>query len=293
MNSMTGYGASSQEFDACRVSVRMRSVNHRFLDLVIRMPEELRHLELATRQQLSERLLRGRIEVRIDVEDRGQRPVDIHLNRSWISALQKVAADLEQENLVTQNLGLRDLLRFPDALRLTPQPGATDAEIADAVSSTVISALDDLQLSRHEEGEKLGSALLQLLDSLEALVQEIDGAQEKVRAELENRLRQRLEELLSRSPDLAETRIEQELAILVERSDIREELDRLAAHLEQFRSSMSGEPPIGKKLDFLAQEILRELSTVGAKCRQAGVIQRHVDAKLICEQIREQVQNIE
>jgi uncharacterized protein (TIGR00255 family) len=293
MNSMTGYGAASREFDACRVSVRMRTVNHRFLDLIIRMPEEWRHLELPTRQQLSERLLRGRVEVRIDVEDRGQRPVEIHLNRSWISALQKVAADLEQEGLVTQSLGLRDLLRFPDALRLTPQPRSADAEIAAAVRATVDSALEDLHLSRREEGEKLGSALSQLLDSLGALVDAIDGAQEKVRDELENRLRQRLEELLSRSPDLAQTRIEQELAILVERSDIREELDRLAAHLAQFRGSLSGEPPVGKKLDFLAQEILRELSTLGAKCRQAGVIQHHVDAKLICEQIREQVQNIE
>ena len=111
--------------------------------------------------------------------------------------------------------------------------------------------------------------------------------------QLEARLRQRLEELSDRTPELDDSRIGQELAMLVERSDVREELDRLASHLESFRQSMSRPGPIGKKLDFIAQEILRELSTLGAKCRQAGVVEMQVDAKLLCEQIREQVQNVE
>lgn len=293
MNSMTGFGSATEDFDACRVAVRIRTVNHRNLDLVIRMPEELRHLELAIRQQIAERLFRGRVEVRIDIEDRRQRPVDVHLNRSWISALQTVAGELEEEGVPLEGLTLSDLLRLPDALRIQVRTPVEDTETATAIDKTVGAALTDLQSSRREEGEKLLAALLQLTGSLETLVGEIEGAQAQVRSGLEARLHERLDDLLSHSPELAEGRLEQELAILVERSDIREELDRLGSHLEQFSGSMAGEAPIGKKLDFLAQEILRELTTLGAKCRQAGVIQQHVDAKLLCEQIREQVQNVE
>lgn len=293
MNSMTGFGSASQDVDACRVSVRIRTVNHRFLDLVLKMPEELRQSELLVRQRVADQLHRGRVEIRIDIDDRRERPVEVHLNRLWVAALQRVANELEEENLELENLGLSDLLRFPDALRITTEVNHDNSEVVEAMMSTVDSALSDLQISRAGEGNKLQTVLGRLLDSLESLVGEIDGAQAQVRSELESRFRQRLEELAERSPGLEETRVGQEVAMLVERSDIREELDRLATHLEQFRASMEGEAPIGKKLDFIAQEILRELTTLGAKCRQAGVIQQHVDAKLLCEQIREQVQNIE
>lgn len=293
MHSMTGFGSASQDIDACRVSVRIRTVNHRFLDLVLKMPEDLRDAELSLRQRVADQLHRGRVEIRIDIDDRRERPVDVHLNRLWVAALQKVANELEEESLELANLGLSDLLRFPDALRITTEKNRSDSEVTKAMMSTLDSALSDLQISRTGEGNKLKAVLADLLDSLASLVGEIDGTQAQVRSELESRLRQRLEQLAERSPGLEEERVAQEVAMLVERSDVREELDRLATHLEQFRISMEGEAPIGKKLDFIAQEILRELTTLGAKCRQAGVIQQHVDAKLLCEQIREQVQNIE
>lgn len=293
MRSMTGFGSDSQEIDACRVSVRIRTVNHRFLDLVLKMPEALRHAELSLRQRVADQLHRGRVEIRIDIDDRRERPVSVHLNRPWVAALQNVASELEAEGIELTNLDLSDLLRFPDALRISTETNQEDSEVIEAMMSTLESALADLQVSRAGEGKKLQAVLSQLLDSLESLVKEIDGAQVQVRSELESRFRLRLKELAEHSPGLEETRVVQEVAMLVERSDVREELDRLATHLEQFRSSMEGESPIGKKLDFIAQEILRELTTLGAKCRQAAVIQQHVDAKLLCEQIREQVQNIE
>lgn len=293
MNSMTGFGSASQEIEACRVTVRIRTVNHRFLDLVLKMPEELRQSELSVRQRVADHLHRGRVEIRIDIDDRRERPVEVHLNRPWVAALQKVTDELEAGNLELGRLGLSDLLRFPDALRITASPRVDDTEVIETLMSTLDLALIDLQASRTGEGSKLKSVLTNLLDSMEVLVGEIDGAQVQVREELESRLRQRLSELVGRTPELEETRVGQEVAMLVEKSDVREELDRLATHLGQFRKSMEEEAPIGKKLDFVAQEILRELSTLGAKCRQAGVIQQNVDAKLLCEQIREQVQNIE
>ena len=293
MNSMTGFGSASQEIEACRVTVRIRTVNHRFLDLVLKMPEELRQSELSVRQRVADHLHRGRVEIRIDIDDRRERPVEVHLNRPWVAALQKVTDELEGGNLELGRLGLSDLLRFPDALRITASPRVDDTEVIETLISTLDLALIDLQASRTGEGSKLKSVLTNLLDSMEVLVGEIDGAQVQVREELESRLRQRLSELVGRTPELEETRVGQEVAMLVEKSDVREELDRLATHLGQFRKSMEEEAPIGKKLDFVAQEILRELSTLGAKCRQAGVIQQNVDAKLLCEQIREQVQNIE
>lgn len=293
MYSMTGFGAASQERDACRVTVRLRSVNHRFLDLVLRMPEDLREWEASARREIAARLHRGRVEVRIEVDDRRDLPVEVHLNRDWIVALKGVAGDLAQEGLEMTDVGLGDLLRFPDALRIVPVAQEADRLKLETSRAALAEALEALRHSREQEGEKLGQALSRLLDGLSDLVERMEAAQEQVRAELEARLRQRLEELSDRTPELDDSRIGQELAMLVERSDVREELDRLASHLESFRQSMSRPGPIGKKLDFIAQEILRELSTLGAKCRQAGVVEMQVDAKLLCEQIREQVQNVE
>lgn len=293
MNSMTGFGSASHENESCRVAVRIRTVNHKSLDQVIKMPEELRASELTVRQRVADRLHRGRVEVRIDVDDHRERPVEVHINRPWVAALKQVTEELEGENLELGKLGMSDLLRFPDALRISATEPDDNSEVARAVSAALDAALLDLQASRQTEGEKLKSILSKLLDSMKIQVDELENAQVEVRDELETRLRQRLSELAERSPELDETRVGQEVAMLVERSDVREELDRLATHLDQFRKTMEQDPPIGKKLDFVAQEILRELSTLGAKCRQAGVVQRHVDAKLLCEQIREQVQNIE
>jgi len=293
MRSMTGYGSASHDSSDHRVTVRIRTVNHRFLDLVMKMPEEYREMELQVRERVSDNLRRGRVEVRIDLDDRREREVEVHVNPSWIEALKRSATELEEQGLELGPLRLNDLLRIPDAVRISSGTAPIDQEISAAVLSALDAALEDLVASRDREGGKLQSVLIGHLDQLADLVDQIAADQETIRCELETRYRTRIEELAIDTDSVEESRVAQEIAILVERADVREELNRLMSHQASFRETMAGRGAIGKKLDFISQEISRELTTLGAKCRHAGISQRNVDAKLVCEQIREQLQNIE
>jgi len=290
---MTGYGSTSQDTGSLRISIRARSVNHRFLDLALRVPEEFRPLELEVRERIGSRFSRGRIELRLDIEDRRDRPVNVHVNRSWIAALLEVSQELQEAQLDLGRLRLSDLLRIPDAVRITAESREADAEISTSIFAALEVALDDLAATRAKEGAKLQRVLEGQLETLTDLVQQISAEQETIHTDQEERLRRRIRDLVGDSNIVEEGRIGQEVALLAERADVREELDRLATHTIHFRDTMGQPGAVGKKLDFIAQEISRELTTLGAKCRQAGVLQRNVDGKLICEQIREQVQNIE
>ena len=293
MQSMTGYGSYAQDTGSHQVSMRIRSVNHRYLDLVLRMPEDFRSLELEVRERIGNRLNRGRIELRLDIEDRRDRPVTVEVNKSWISAFLQAQKELAEAHLDLAKFRLGDLLRFPDAVRISATTSEVDAESSASIFAVLEEALDDLESSRVKEGTKLKSVLEAQMASLADLVEQISAAQETIRRDQEERLRSRIQDLVGDSEIVDERRIEQEIAFLAERSDVREELDRLVTHMGHFLDTIAQTGAIGKKLDFITQEISRELTTLGAKCRQAGVMQRNVEAKLICEQIREQIQNIE
>lgn len=293
MQSMTGFGSVGQETGTFRVAVRLRSVNHRHLDLVLRMPEEFRPLEIEIRERIGKRFRRGRIELRVDVDDRRDRPMAVVVNNSWIAAILQASRELDETDLELEKLRLGDLLRIPDAVRISSLSAEADEESSASIYTALELALNELEESRQREGRKLLGVLEDQLATLASLVEEISGAQESIRSDQADRLRRRIRELVGSDATMDEGRIEQEIAILAERSDVREELDRLDSHIGHFRDTMSQSGPAGKKLDFIAQEIARELTTLGAKCRQAGVMQHNVDARLVCEQIREQVQNVE
>ncbi len=292
MRSMTGYGTSSVETGGIQASLRIRSVNHRNLDLVLRLPEEIRPLELSIRQRIGDSLRRGRVEVRLDLEDRRGRAVKVEVNPSWIAALEGVQKDLEETSLKLDGLRLGDLLRIPEAIRIAQHDGALDEEVKNTVFGVLEGALEELESTRAKEGESLQAILSAQIELLAEFAREVEARQEEIQRAHADKLRQRVQELAQEGSVVAE-RLEQEIAILADRSDIREELDRLQSHLEHFTETMDASGPVGKKLDFLAQEISRELTTLGAKCRHAGILALNVDAKLVCEQIREQIQNVE
>lgn len=292
MRSMTGFGQAVSETDVCRAVVRIRCVNHRFLDIALRMPEELRSQEAAIRQLISERLHRGRIEVRLDVDDHREREVQVRINQRFVAALAQAVEDLVVQGVSLEGLTLGDLARIPDALRISSAT-VDDTALAETILKVVGASLDEVEQMRSREGSKLAAILTDRLESLMKLVGEIASVQPSIQTELGQRLRDRLREIENGATAIEEPRIAQEIALLVERSDVKEELDRLTTHAEHFRQILGQEGAIGKKLDFLAQEILRELTTLAAKCRHTEVMQRTIDAKLLCEQIREQVQNVE
>jgi uncharacterized protein (TIGR00255 family) len=292
VSSMTGFGSASGESARQRVMVEIRTVNHRGLDLVLRLKDICRAAEPELRSMLKERLHRGRVEVTVNVEPVGQPQLAAEIDRGLATALARLAEELRRDGLAEGTLRPGDLLRVPALVRIGPQEAGWTEEDEALLRAVARRALDQALASRQAEGASLEQELRNGLDRLRELVASLEARRPEVTQHYLRLLQERLRSLVGDAlPD--RQRLEQEVALLVEKSDVNEELERLRAHLEQGESIFAGEPPTGRRLDFLLQEILRELSTVGAKCRDLDMIRTVMDARLQSEQMREQVQNVE
>ena len=292
MRSMTGYGEAAGENARHAVSVTLKAVNHRFLDVQLRLADELRASEAALREVLGRELARGRVEVRFDVQPRAERKADLQVHMGIVRAAHAAVHRLAEEGLVEGTLGPGDLLRIPEAFRVELAAEEWDADDEELLQRVTREAMQQLVAGREAEGASLAAVLDERLRHLDEVVARLDSLRDGVREEIATSLRRRLSELLGNHA-LDEARIAQEVALLTDRSDVSEEIDRLRAHTEHFRAVMREPGPVGKRLDFLTQEIFRELNTLGAKCRNAEMTRAVLDAKVLCEQIREQVQNVE
>lgn len=292
MRSMTGFGQAAEESERFRVEVTLRAVNHRFFDLVLRLREEQRDLEPELRALFASALERGRVEASVEVEPIGTRSVAVEVDEELVRALHAVCHDLAARGLLTADLRFGDLLRLPGVVQVRGGAGEWGEDDRRAVVTAARRALEQLVAARELEGGKLAGVLAGRLAELERLRARLAERAIRLPAELAESLRRRIAELLAEAiPD--ENRLAQEVALLVDKGDVREELDRLGAHLEHFRSLLHATGSTGKRLDFLSQELLRELNTVGAKCRDVEMTRWVLDAKACCEQLREQVQNVE
>ncbi|MEM9595327.1 MAG: YicC/YloC family endoribonuclease [Acidobacteriota bacterium] len=292
MRSMTGFGRASGEGERFRITLILRSVNHRFLDLVLRLRDEQRDAEPALRELFSGQLERGRVEMSCEIEAVGQRRIEPQVDEDLIRALGDLSADLERREVVSGGLGMGDLLRLPDAVRLEREAVEWREDDRALLLRVAADALAQMVEARSLEGAKLADALTKRIDGLEALREDMVQLAAALPAQMAASLEQRIQQLLDGVlPD--ESRIAQEVALLVDRGDVSEELDRLGSHLEHFREVAASAGSIGKRLDFLGQEIFRELNTIGSKCRDSELVQRVLDGKVLCEQVREQVQNVE
>lgn len=288
---MTGYGRAAAENETFRVAVSARSVNHRFLDLVVRTAEDYRDIEPVIRQILDGALSRGRVEVKVSIEPLGEGTATVVVDTEVARAIQAAAAELD-EATGGGGLATADVLRMPDVVRVKRHSLELTAADRELVLETTRAALAELVTMRQGEGAQLEAILNERLAGLVDLAQRLSNERDAVRQQLHANMRRRLAELLEDVP-VDEERLAQEIALLTEKMDVQEELDRLLAHLETFSSSLTQDDSIGRRLDFLAQEIHRELNTLGSKCRDSTMAQWVVDAKLTCEQLREQVQNVE
>ena len=302
IRSMTGFGRAAGESPRHRVRVTLRSRNHRYLDLALRLRDEQRASEPALRELLASRLDRGRVEVTVDVEPLGSPPVELAVDRGALHELTRILDGLVEEEILERGLTAGDLLRLPQIVHIEEAERHWGQEDEALLLEVAGRALGEVVAGRETEGAKLTVALEERLDGLEEATRELEELAPVAREEAAQALQRRLEALLGgtgeedRRPGserLDPERLAQEVAILAERSDVGEELDRLRVHLEHFREVMAAGGPAGKRLDFLTQEILRELNTLGSKGRNAAVTRVVVDAKVLCEQLREQVQNVE
>ena len=289
---MTGFGEAEGSNERYAMSVVLRGVNHRFLDLVLRLREEQRSSEAGLRELFSTELERGRVEVAVEIQPVAEHPAEVVIQRDLVRALHAACADLVADGLVAPELTLGDLMRLPDAVRVRPGAHAWDEGDHRLLLEVARRALEQFVAGRRHEGGKLEAVLRERLRTLADLADRLRVRREAVAHELGESLRRRLQELLE-GRDLPPERLAQEVALLVDKSDVREELDRLSSHLEHFQTVMADRGGVGKRLDFLTQEIFRELNTLGAKCRDTDMIRAVLDAKVLCEQLREQVQNLE
>jgi len=292
MRGMTVFGQSIVEADGLQVSVTLQSVNHRYLDLVIRLPEELRFLEAAMRERLNAVIRRGRCEAMVGLRRTHASEVEVELRLGAVRKLITACQPLIDSGDLVGQLTVGDLARSPTFLRVEKSAATWSADDDAAVWRCLEGALAQFEETRVGEGVRIANALEVILGRLLVVAEDLRERLPEARAAIAESVRLRLREW-TRDSGVDEERLLSEIALLAEKSDVQEEMDRLAAHLDQLPEVARRAGPIGRHLDFLAQELLRELNTLCAKCRDTRVVQLGLDARLLCEQIREQVQNVE
>ncbi len=289
---MTGYGRGSSDGEHFSVSVDLKTVNNRFLDVHLRLSGELASLEPAIKRQISSRLSRGRVDVTVNFERTSQ--AGYELNRPLIAGYVNALRQMQQEFDVAGELDINILARLPGALQ--PARDGLSDEVAAGIEKALSQGLDELERMRAQEGEALRIEMSDRISKIEALVPTIEDAAAGLVEAYRQRLQKRISELLGRNGQLIEVdpaRLAQEVAYLSDRSDVSEEMVRLRSHLTQFREALNSSAETGKMLDFLLQELNREANTTLSKSTDLAIKEAALGIKAEVEKIREQVQNVE
>ena len=292
MNSMTGFGRFETETDGKKMTVELKSVNHRFLDINIRMPRTIGFAEEHIRNAIKNKLSRGRVDVFINYaalgEDAKKAQADIGLIRSFVDA----ARSAGKAAVVADDLQLSHIIRIPDAITIVdaPEDEAAQLKLIDSALSPALDALADM---REREGAAMLRNITSLLEALQQTVIKIEGRKDSIPKDYSEKLKTRISELLAGECNIDETRFNTEIAYMADKADINEEIVRLNTHIKQFSHVANSNSVVGRKLDFMVQEMNRELNTIGSKAQDIKITNAVIDGKSIVEKIREQVQNIE
>ena len=298
VHSMTGFGTITRDHDALgRLSIELRSVNSRFLDLAFRLPDELRALEPVLREAIQARVARGKVDVRASVQHKAAARAEVVLRPGALQALSRAQAEVVRVFPQAAPLSVADALRFPGVVD-DPQPDP--AQWVAAFRPLVGGAIDELVASRAREGERLAGTIRERAHAMAGIVATLEPRAPELVAEFSARLTERLREaatgaLAGTAVPLDETlaRIRQEVSVYGMRTDVAEELSRLKIHVAELLRILEDGGQVGKRLDFLMQEFNREANTLGSKSAGLEVTRASVELKLLIEQIREQVQNLE
>lgn len=289
--SMTGYGRSKMVYDSREITVEVRAVNHKFFEFSARYPRQFGFLEDKLKALFSSAINRGKVEAYITVAANDGSDVSVTLNsplaQEYISALRSANLALG----LNDDLSLSQLFKIPDVFNVT-KTELDETELWEEVSKTASSALESFLAMRKAEGERLKADIMAKLDYIEGIVGRIEERSPKVTEEYRDKLFNRLKELLE-DKNIDESRILTEAAIFADKTAVDEETVRLKSHIASFRELLELDEPIGKKLDFLVQEMNREVNTTGSKCSDLTITKMVVDLKSTIEKVREQIQNIE
>lgn len=292
MKSMTGYGRGMVTGDDFSVSVDLKTVNNRFLDIHLRVGAELASLEPSIKRRISSRLSRGRVDAAVSFERTAQ--IAYELNRPLIAGYVSALKQMQQEFDIEGVLDINVLARIPGAL--APARNGIDERMTAALEQAIDMALDELEKMRLQEGEALRLELRERVQKIERLVPTIEASAAGLADAYRQRLQKRIGELLSRGGqniELDPARLAQEVAYLADRSDVSEEMVRLRSHLTQFQEALDSNGETGKMLDFLLQELNREANTTLSKSTDLVIKEAGLAIKAEVEKLREQVQNVE
>ena len=285
--SMTAFARKQQEFDWGSMSWEIRSVNHRFLEPGIRLPDSLRGLEPIVRETLRKALNRGKVDVQLRVQGKAETPSMPALNTTLVTQLTTLSTQVSALCPDAQPLRVSDILRWPGILE---DSGPDDERLqADALALLQATLLDFIE-SRQREGEELSQLIRQRLQAIREIVLNIRQRLPDIRLRQQDNIRTRLDAF---KLELDPARLEQEIVLLANKSDVDEELDRLLTHVSEVERVLKTAEPIGRRLDFLMQELNREANTLSSKSIVAETTLNAVELKVLIEQMREQVQNIE
>ena len=289
---MTGFGRATVNENNFSVTVELKTVNNRFLDVNLRLSNEMQPLEAEIKRLISGRLSRGRVDVIVQYERNDE--INYELNRPMIAGYLAAIKKIQEEFSLSGESDLNVIAKLPNVL--TPKKDDLSEAFAFGVAAAVTTAIEDLERMRHSEGEMLKTELASRLDAIEQHIPAIVSESESISEEYRQRLTRRIGDLLSKSEsqiEIDQGRLAQEIAYIAERADISEEIARLNTHIEHFRTIMNEEKEVGKRLDFLTQELNREANTITSKTNNMIVKENALAIKSEIEKIREQVQNVE
>ncbi|MDD2684862.1 MAG: YicC family protein [Gallionella sp.] len=284
--SMTGYAVASAELPSGSLTLELRAVNHRYLDIQLRMPDELRSVESALREAITTQLQRGKVDCRINYAARSAQS-GATLNRELVQQLALWNRDVQQALPDARSLSVADVLRWNGVLET---PSASADELRSSLLTLLQEALQEFSASRAREGEKLKDFLLQRVEKIETLRGSVMPHVPAAIAAYEQKLVARLRDAMQGADD---DRVRQEITLFASKIDVDEELSRLSSHLVEMRRILTQGGAVGKRLDFLMQELNREANTLGSKSVDAEVSRSAMEMKILIEQMREQIQNLE
>ena len=290
IKSMTGYGKANLSQDQKEYQVEIKSVNHRYLDISVKIPRVLSYLEEDVKREIATKVKRGKIDVFITFENNANGRKEIRINteiaKLYIEELKKLAKQEE----ISANIEVTEISKLPDVLSI--QNNQEDETIKIELLRTVSQATDKLVQMRQIEGNKIAEDLLVRIQGIQEKVKEISSLSTGLIEEYVVKLEGRIKEIL-KDQEVEEARLAQEVVIYADKCSVEEEVTRLKSHISQFEKLLKTDEPIGKKLDFIIQEMNRETNTIGSKANHLGITNDVIDIKTELENIREQIQNIE
>ena len=291
VKSMTGYGRARETRNGRDITVEVRSVNNSYLDCSVKMPRVYIFAEDAVKSLVQGAVSRGKVDVFITIDTKEAEGAIVTVNEALAEGYLRAIEHLQQAYGLEGDLTAYRLARFPDVLAVTKAEEDLEAVSAD-ICAVLSQALTAYNTMRSTEGQKLAEDILGRLDTIEALTAAVEARSPQTVAEYREKLLARMQEVLN-STTIDESRILTEAAIFADKVAVDEETVRLRSHLSQLREMLQGSEPVGRKLDFLIQEVNREANTIGSKCNDVAIARKVVDLKAEVEKIREQVQNIE